>query len=143
VPGPIEVVVITFPGSRFNGAVLPELERLVAANTINIVDGLFVNVAEDGARTVVEIDDAELTDELGQLAALFDEFAELLSEEDLDELTMGLSPGDSALALVFEHTWANGFSQAVRDSGGVLTASFRVPAPVVDEVLAALAETPA
>jgi Family of unknown function (DUF6325) len=140
VPGPIEVIVIAFPGSRFNGAVLPELARLVADNTINIVDGLFVNVDLDGTKTLVEIDDAELTDELGQLADLFDEIAELLSDEDVEELTADLAPGDSAVVLTIEHTWANAFQQAVIESGGVMTANFRVPAAVVDEVLAALNE---
>jgi hypothetical protein len=140
VPGPIEVITIAFPGSRFNGAVLPELARLVADNTINIVDGLFVTVEADGTRTLVEIDDTELSDELGQLADLFDEVAELLSDEDIDELTAGLAPGDSAVVLTIEHTWATRFQEAVIESGGVLVSSFRVPADVVDDVLAALNE---
>jgi hypothetical protein len=43
--------------------------------------------------------------------------------------------------LVFEHTWAAPLKQAIEDSGGRLVANFRVPGRVVDEVLAAVAET--
>ena len=39
--GPIEVVVVAFPGNRFNGRLVPELRRLIDADTISIVDGLF------------------------------------------------------------------------------------------------------
>ena len=40
--GPIEVIVVEFPGNRFNGRIIPELKRLVDAGTIRIVDGLLI-----------------------------------------------------------------------------------------------------
>jgi hypothetical protein len=52
----------------------------------------------------------------------------------------GLRPGDSAAALVFEHTWAKRFRDAVVESGGELVADVRVPGAIVDEVLEALEE---
>ena len=33
--GPIEVLVISFPGNQFNGGVIPELERIVGNDTIS------------------------------------------------------------------------------------------------------------
>jgi hypothetical protein len=40
--GPIEILMVAFPGNQFSGDILPELERLIDADTISIVDGLLV-----------------------------------------------------------------------------------------------------
>ena len=40
--GPIEILVIEFPGSQFTGEIIPELERLIESDTISIIDGLLV-----------------------------------------------------------------------------------------------------
>ncbi|HEY6633991.1 MAG TPA: DUF6325 family protein, partial [Acidimicrobiia bacterium] len=73
-----------------------------------------------------------------RLAAIIDEANGLLSDEDVEEFAAALEPGDSAAALVFEHTWAKPFRDAIVSSGGVLVANMRVPGMVVDEVLAAI-----
>ena len=36
---------------------------------------------------------------------------------------------------MFEHTWAKPLRDAIGASGGVLLADFRVPGPLVDELL--------
>ncbi|MBM7471218.1 DUF6325 family protein [Subtercola frigoramans] len=64
----------------------------------------------------------------------------LISDDDVHELLTGLVPNTTAAVLVFEHTWAKGLRDAVVGSGGILLDSTRVPGPVVDEVLSALAE---
>ena len=46
--GPIEVVVVAFPGNKFNGAIAPELHRLIDNNTISVVDGLLATKDADG-----------------------------------------------------------------------------------------------
>lgn len=133
--GPIEVLVVGFPGNRFNGEILPELEKLIEAGTISLVDGLFLRKDADGGITFSEFGEEGLDDEVGRLAELLDEVEELISEDDVTELAAGLEPESSAAILVFEHTWAKPFRDAVVDSGGVLVANFRVPGLVVDEVL--------
>ena len=65
----------------------------------------------------------------------------LISDEDVEALSETLEPNSSAAILVFEHTWAIPFRDAIVDSGGILAAAVRIPADVVDNVLAALAET--
>jgi hypothetical protein len=136
--GPIEVVVIAFPGNQFNGRILPELGRLLDAGTISIVDGVLLTKDAAGTTTFVEIDDEGLGDEVARLAHLFDRFDELISDEDVEEIAADLDPDSSAAVLVFEHTWVNPLRDAIVDSGGVLAASFRVPRDVVDDVMAAL-----
>jgi uncharacterized membrane protein len=138
--GPIEVIVVAFPGSKFNGAVLPELVALVEAGTITVVDGVFIAKDADGDVAFVEFGEAGIDGELAALADLVGEAIELVSEDDVTELAADLEPGSSAAVLVFEHTWAKGFRDAIVGSGGELVADFRVPAVAVEELLAALAE---
>ena len=54
--GPIEVLVVAFPGNEFNGQIIPELERLVESDTIALIDGLFIRKDADGTVTSVARD---------------------------------------------------------------------------------------
>jgi uncharacterized membrane protein len=47
--GPVQLIVLEFPGPDFHGAIIEELERLRENNTIRVVDALAVhkNVASD------------------------------------------------------------------------------------------------
>ena len=133
--GPIEVIVVGFPGNRFNGEIIPELEKLVESDTISVVDGLLVMKTADGEVEFVEFDQDGENADAARLAGLFDQIDSLISDEDVDELAAGLEPNSSAVILVFEHTWAKPFRDAIVASGGVLAADFRVPGAVVDELL--------
>jgi hypothetical protein len=137
--GPIEVLVIGFPGNRFNGEILPELERLVESGTISIVDGLFLRKDGGGDVEFYELSEVGSDESVARLAGLLDEVEALISDEDVAELAAGLEPDSSAAMLVFEHTWAKPFRDAIVGSGGVLAANFRVPGMVVDELLDELA----
>lgn len=133
--GPIEVMVVGFPGNRFNGDIIPELEKLVESDTISVVDGLLVVKTPDGAVEFFEFDQDGENVDAARLAGLFDQIDSLISDEDVDALAAELEPDSSAAILVFEHTWAKPFRDAIVASGGVLTADFRVPGAVVDELL--------
>lgn len=137
--GPIEVLMVAFPENRFNGDILPELERLVEANTIAVVDGLFLSKDADGEVTFLEFSEVGASPEVDRLAALLDQVESLLSDEDVDEMAASLEPNSSAAILVFEHTWAKPFRDAIVAAGGQLAANFRVPGLVVDELLDELA----
>jgi hypothetical protein len=45
--GPVELLVVKFPGNRFTGEIAPALRELVAGGTIRVIDLLFVT--KDGA----------------------------------------------------------------------------------------------
>ena len=139
--GPIEIVVLAFPGNRFTGEIIPELERLVQAGTISIVDGLFAKKDADGACTFVEIDELGADDDSARLATIFDHVDGLLSDEDVADLMEELPVNSSAALLVFEHSWVKPLRDAIVASGGELASSVRIPGAVADEVLAALAES--
>jgi uncharacterized membrane protein len=136
--GPIEVLVISFPGNEFTGEIIPELERLVANDTIAIVDGVLVTKDDAGQVTFVEFEELGGDADAARLAAVMSQVDSLISDDDVAELAAALEPGSSEAILVFEHTWAKPLRDAVVASGGVLAANFRVPGAVVDEVLAEL-----
>ena len=138
--GPIEMVVIGFPGSRFTGDIRPRIMDLVDNGVVNIVDALFVRKDSEGLVDFVELQELSDDADAVMLGAAIASQLDLLSDEDIEELAEALQPGSSALAIVFEHTWIRPVRDAVVASGGVLLADIHIPAAVVDEVLSALDE---
>ncbi len=138
--GPIEVLVIQFPGSKFTGEIIPELERLIEDDTISVIDGLLVRKDDNGDVDFIEFDELGINDDASRLASLVDQLDALISDEDVAEWAANLEPGSSEAILVFEHTWAKPFRDAVVASGGILADNIRIPGAVVDELLAELAE---
>ena len=135
--GPIEVVVLGFPGSRFTGEIRPRIIDLVKRGIVSVVDALVIKKDQAGVVTFTEMQQLMGDSELEALASAVSGRLDLLSDEDVDVFGAELEPGSSALAIVFEHTWMKPVRDAVAASGGVLIADIHVPAEVVDEVLAA------
>ena len=131
--GPIDYIVVEWPGRQPNGEVAPHLVNLVDRGLIRILDLVFIAKDEDGNVAGLEI--SELAGEVAQLSVFEGVSSGLLSDEDVDEAGGVLEPGTSAALLVFENTWAAPFASAVRESGGQLVASGRIP---VQAILAAL-----
>jgi len=137
--GPVEVLVCSFPGSQFNGDIIPELEKLTSSGTITVIDGVFVTRDLAGDVTFVEFDQLGENHDAARLAGLLHQLESLISDEDVLELADGLARGDSEAILVFEHTWAKPFRDAIVESGGILTGEMRLPGLAVEELLDELA----
>ncbi len=131
--GPIDYILVEWPGRQPNGEVAPHLIDLVDRGLIRILDLLFIAKDEDGTVRGLEI--ADVGGEVAELSVFEGASSGLLSEDDVDEAGGVMDPGTSAALLVFENTWAAPFATAVRRSGGQLAASGRIP---VQAVLAAL-----
>jgi uncharacterized membrane protein len=133
--GPVEILVVSFPGSQFTGEIAPALGDLVASGLIRVIDLVFVT--KDDAGDVVGIELSDLDEATsGAFQPHVEEPNGLLADEDIEDLGADLEPGSSAAILMFEHVWATRFRDAVVDSGGELVAAIRVPKEVIDEVLA-------
>jgi uncharacterized membrane protein len=133
--GPVEILVVSFPGSQFTGEIAPALGDLVASGLIRVIDLVFVT--KDDAGDVVGIELSDLDEATsGAFQPHVEEPNGLLADEDIEDLGADLEPGSSAAILMFEHVWATRFRDAVLDSGGELVAAIRVPKEVIDEVLA-------
>jgi hypothetical protein len=132
--GPIDVVMLEFPGNQFNGGIAPALRDLVAGGQVRVVDLLFVYKDADG--TVGSLELAGLGAELEPSFVDLDGHlgGGLLDADDVDDVASGIEPGSSVAVIAVENLWAIPFIDAVRDAGGVLVDQFRVPSDVVAEV---------
>jgi hypothetical protein len=137
--GPIDYLVVEFPGSRMTGEGLPLLVDLVDRGIIRILDLVFVKKELDGSVIGLAIADLDHDGEL-DLAVFEGASSGLLGNDDIDEASGVLEPGSSAGILVYENRWAAPFAAALRRGGGQLVASGRIP---VQDVLAALDTTEA
>jgi uncharacterized membrane protein len=137
ITGPGELAIIEFPGSKFNGEIVPALAQLVDDGIVTILDLVLVTTGDDGSVTAVEV--TELDDED---AAAFDdlhgEVNGLLSDEDVELAREVMSEGSSALLIVWEDRWARRLVDPLAGSGGRLVAHDRLDA---ETVAAALAES--
>jgi hypothetical protein len=124
--GPVDYVVVEFPAgaSNFTGEMAEELVRLVNSGTIRLIDVLILTKNEDGTVDAMELSDIE---ELGELQALEAQLAELLAEDDVENLAAAMDPGSTAGVLIWENLWAAPFAAAARRSGGQLIATGRIP----------------
>jgi uncharacterized membrane protein len=134
--GPVEILVVSFPGNKFSGEIAPALAELVETGLIRVIDLVFVTKDADGE--VVGIELSDLDDEVSNAyRPHVEEPSGLLAEEDIEDLGADLAPNSSAAILLFEHLWATKFRDAMVDSGGELVASIRIPKEVIDEVVGA------
>ena len=132
--GPIDYIVVEFPGSKMNGEAFPHLIDLVDRGIIRILDLVFVTKDLDGSVKGIAIADFDDDGEL-DLAVFEGASSGLISDDDIQEAGGILEPGSSAGILVYENVWAGPFAAAVRRGGGQLVASGRIP---IQAMLAAL-----
>lgn len=134
--GPVDYLLVEFPGNQFKGEIVPALAELTQSGTIRIIDLLFVRKDEEGSVTWQELSDLP-----GELAAAFDdvdgEVDDLLNEDDVDLAAKLLKPHSSAAVVVYENVWATKLRDAVVNAGGRLVDHARVPAAVVEEAMKA------
>ncbi len=131
--GPIDYVLVEWPGKQPTGEAMPHLIDLVDRGLIRIIDLAFISKGEDGSVAMLEL--ADLGDAVVEFAAFEGAASGLLHDDDVAQAGDVLEPGTSAALLVYENTWAAPFATAVRRSGGQLVASGRIPA---EDFLAAL-----
>ena len=132
--GPVDWIVVEFPGSKFNGEIAPALQDLVQRGTVRVLDLLMLKKDTDGSLEAFELSDLDPS-EVGELRSYEKNLAMLLSEDDVTAVAAAVEPGSSAAVLVWENLWAAPFASAVRRSGGQLVASGRIP---IQALLAAL-----
>jgi hypothetical protein len=134
--GPVQYIVVGFPGNKFNGEIIPELAELVKAGLVRVMDLAFVQKAADGSIVCMELED--LNDQEGAPFAAFEkEIGDLLNEEDLVIAAEALEPNSSAAVLVWENRWAKKFADALRAADGFLVAWDRIPYEAVEAAMAA------
>jgi len=133
--GPVELLVVRFPGNQFKGEIAPALEELVQGGTIRIIDLLFAMKDENGTLSIAEV--RELPDkELVVLAPLVSGNNAFLSEDDIEQVAAMLDNNSAAAVLLFENTWATRFRESLTNANAELIYNIRIPYTVIQELMA-------
>jgi uncharacterized protein DUF6325 len=132
--GPVDVLMLKFPGNQFQGEIVPALRDLVVRDLVRVIDLLFVYKDTDGKVGSIEL--AGLGPDLEPAFVDLDgQFGGgMLDAEDVDEAAAGLESNSSVAVLVVENVWAIPFIKAIRSAGGELTDQARIPSDLVDRV---------
>ncbi|MCT4353361.1 DUF6325 family protein [Streptomyces sp. Je 1-79] len=138
--GPVDYVVIEFPGNRMTGEGLALLLDLVERRIIRVLDLRFVRKDRDGSVTAVEIADFDGDGQL-DLALFEGATSGLLDDEDLRDAAEVLAPDSSAGVIVYENTWAGPLAAALRRGGAQIVAGGRIPVPALLASIEASEET--
>jgi hypothetical protein len=135
--GPIDYVVMEFPGNKMTGEAFPLLLDLVDRGLIRIIDFVFVRKDEQGETSVLTLSDVDGDGQL-DLGVFEGASSGLLGEEDVEETGNVLEPNSSGAVLVYENLWAAPLAGALRRSGGQMVASGRIPLANILEALDAI-----
>jgi hypothetical protein len=134
--GPIDFVLLEFPGDADTKACATALMDLVERDVIHLYDLLVIRKAVDGSYSGVDLTDVT-PEGIGGFTTFAGARSGLIGDQDIRTAAEVLQPGTMAALIVFENTWAAPFVAAALDAGGDLIASHRVPAT---ELIAALDE---
>ena len=156
--GPIQMTTFAFPGNRFRGEILPELEKLKQAGIVRVVDLLLVRKDELGNVMVTTASDFDWQEavsfgsyvgalagyaasgpagiEQGAMAGAA-ELADghLFDEDNVFRVTQALPNDMSAVLVLIEHLWAKPLLDAVDRANGIeLTNDWLRPEEIVSVV---------
>jgi hypothetical protein len=137
--GPLEYVLFQFDDDRFLDELLPALIELNNQNCVKFVDLVFITKDESGNLTIVEIN--ELAEEdAAAFEPLINDYFGMLTEEDVIVAAENLPENTSAAVVMFEHLWAIGLQQAVKNAGGFMLDSAYVHPQTQSEVIVEIME---
>ena len=134
--GPVEMLLVKFPGNQFTGEIVPALQELVDNNTVRILDLLFLKKDADGSLTIIEVDEVDEDEVYDAFDPLVPEVNGFLSESDAITLAESLEANSSAALLLFENVWATRFRDAIVNANGQVLLSERIPHRVIEALSA-------
>jgi uncharacterized membrane protein len=143
--GPVQMLVLEFDRTEFDGRVMPELARLKEAGIVRLIDLLFVSKNQDGELDVVRQSDlsADEASEFGALVgalvglgtgdeevalaaasagAAEGEDGHFIGDDEVWYLGDAIPEGTSAAVALIEHLWAIPLRDKIVDAGGVALA---------------------
>ncbi|NKY32409.1 DUF1269 domain-containing protein [Nocardia speluncae] len=132
--GPVELVVLSFPGTRIDRSVTSALAEVVDRGHVTVLDLIYLTMDEQGDLVQVEVDES-LTD-IG-LDGLTVDSRGLVSDEDLAVVRAAMEPGTSAVVIAYEESWARKLADTVRGAGGEVALHVQIPRDAVTSALSA------
>ena len=132
--GPVDFLLLEFPGDRPTGPAASALLDLVDAGIVRIYDLVVIRKESDGSFSGLDLSDLD-ADHLGGFSAFAGARSGLLGDDDLSEAADAIRPGTTAALIVYENSWAIPFVAAARGAGAEVVARERIPADVLMGVL--------
>jgi hypothetical protein len=133
VEGPVDYLILRFPGNKFTGKIAPELRRLQEEGIIRIMDFLFIS--KDGAGNVESFEISDLgTDAMKDFESLVGKVGGWFSQNDVEMIGADLPSNSSVGAILYENTWAVRATRAFREAGAEVLEQGRIRADQVDLV---------
>ena len=130
--GPLEYLVAGFEGNRFTGQILAELRAAQEKGIIHVIDLFVIKKDEQGNVTALELNDLG-GEEAAELTPLAGNLMGLLADEDIQQVAADIPNNSAAGLLLFEHTWAIGLKEAIKNAGAVaITGGFVAPDVVAE-----------
>ncbi len=123
--GPIDVLVLSSAEPRFDGKLLHELQKLVAAGTIRVLDATILVKDPTGVRKSLDIEDLP-AEEAAKLGFVETETRDLFDSYDFRSTFKQMAPGSAITALAIEHLWAIPLVNVLTEKGIEVSLNFRV-----------------
>jgi hypothetical protein len=131
--GPVDYLIVGFPGNRFSGKIAPELADLEKRGIIRVIDIVFVLKDANGKMLITEAKD--LKGDAGMAYATFaNKTKEWFYEGDVNALAQSLPNNSSAAILLYENVWAVGFKEALIDADAEVIDMGRISAEAIAKV---------
>ncbi len=131
--GPVDYLLVRFPGNKFSGEIIPELMRLEKNGIVRVIDMVLVMKDSNGKIFVTEAKDLK-----GDAGKAFESIAnntrEWFYEGDINALSANLENNSSAGLLLFENIWAIRFKEALINSDAELIDMGRIPPETIEKV---------
>ena len=137
VHGPIDFLLLEFPGDRVTGRTAEALGDLVDRGVVRLYDLVVLRKQADGSIAAVALEGAS-DGQAGGFVAFAGARSGLLSDSDLADAAATMNPDTIAALIVYENAWAIPFVAAALEAGGAPIASARIPATDVAAALDAL-----
>lgn len=131
--GPIDYIIVGFEGNTFDGSILAALADAVDKNIIRVLALALISKDPDGNVSLLDIN--EVDDQIViEFAKTYVSDRDLITDEDITEMSDLLENNTSAGMLVIEQVWALPLKQALINANGVLVAEGRIHPDAANEL---------
>ena len=135
--GPVDYLMVRFPGNKFSGKIAPEIADLERKGIIRVIDLVFVLKDPNGSILITEARDLK-----GDIGKAYAELAkntnEWFSEDDIKAIATELPNNSSAGLLLYENVWAVKFKEALLEADAELIDMGRISPEIVEKASAQL-----